>query len=85
MGEGDLIMVYRGAVSAAHTDAEAAWTFLNKCGAIIADMEELAGTAGYLDIYEIARFRGPFRPDEKEARTSGDYYEVWYRVGWGSK
>lgn len=79
--DGDLIMLFRAAVDPSHTEQEAAFAFTNKIGAIIKEMEEKAGTAGYLDITEIALADGPQRPDEDEKATVGDFYQVVYRVG----
>jgi len=91
-GEGDLVLVFRAAVSSDDDAGEAAVKFLNKCGGVIADMEAIAGTAGYLDISAIELLDPPSRPerDEKQAKTAaggdlvGDFYQVAYRVAFGS-
>lgn len=78
--EGDLTVLFRGAVNAAHDDADAAYTFLNTVGAILAEMEALAGTAGYLDITGITLVDGPSRPLEDEKQSFADFYQAIYRV-----
>ncbi len=83
-GEGDLVMLFRADVDSSQDEETAAWAFLNVIGAIIEDMEELAGTAGYLDIMGIERIRGPHRPEEDEVKTAGDFYEVVYGVTWSA-
>ena len=83
--EGDLAMLFRAGIDPAHDEETAAWAFLNVIGAVIADMEELAGTAGYLDISAITRERGPYRPEEDEVKTAGDFYEAVYRVEWSGQ
>jgi putative component of toxin-antitoxin plasmid stabilization module len=80
MQDGGLVMLFRAAVDSSHTEQEAAFAFTNKLGAIVKEMEEVAGTAGYLDITEIALEDGPIRPGEDERVTVGDFYQVMYRV-----
>lgn len=79
---GDLVVVLRAPVDADHDDAEASYAFMNIVGAIIEDMEELAGTAGYLSIDRLGRAQGPRRPEAAEVKVAGDFYEYWLRVGW---
>ena len=80
--EGDLALLFRGSVNAAHDEADAAYTFLNTIGAVLSDMEALAGTAGYLNIISMILDEGPQRPLEDEKATIGDFYEVIFRVGY---
>jgi len=77
---GSLALLLRGAVDADHDDADAAMTFLNAVGGIMADLEALAGTAGYLDIREMSFIERPARPGTDEAQTHGDFYQVIIRV-----
>lgn len=78
---GDLALIFRAAVDSEHSDAEAAYTFLNEVGAIVEEIEELAGQAAYLNINGIYLEDGPYRPGEDEEQTSGDYYEIVFRIG----
>lgn len=81
-GEGELLLLFRGEVDGGHDEEQAAYVFQNKIGAILADIEQLAGRAGYLDIREIRQVSGPQRPDEDELKTAGDYYQAIYAVRW---
>jgi len=91
-GEGDLVLVLRAAVSSEDDAGTAAIKFQNWVGGVLADMEELAGTAGYLDIRAFELMDQPARPetDEKQAKKNaggalvGDFYQVAYRVVFGS-
>ncbi len=67
-------------------DVDAAYEFTNDIGAIISDMEQLSGTAGFLDIQETRLIEGPYRPEEDEARsqTNGDFYRILLRVDYAS-
>lgn len=78
--EGDLSVIFRGAVNPAHDDADAAYTFLNSLGAILSEVETLAGKPGYLNITAISLQDGPSRPNEDEAKELGDFYQAVYRV-----
>lgn len=89
--EGDLSMLFLGAISGDHDEADAAYTFLNSIGAILADMEELAGTAGYLDIRGFVLDLGPRRANEDEKKALrkaagglvGDYFQMGFAVEYG--
>lgn len=82
---GELAMLFRGSIDPTHNDSDAAFAFLNTVGAIISEIEELAGVADYLDIVSITLDQGPHRPGEDEAKTSGAFYEVVYRVEFAGK
>lgn len=83
--QGDLMLVIRGPRDTDATVADAAYTFLNKVGAILGEMEALAGAAGYLDITGFEQVEGPASPTEDEIKTHGDFYQVIYRVLWEGK
>jgi len=80
--EGDLAVLFRASIDSEHNEADAAYTFLNSVGAIISDMEALAGKPGYLDISGITVDAGPQRPLEDEKKTIGDFYEIIFRIEW---
>jgi len=86
---GVLALVFRAAVESSDTDSEAAYRFMNTVGAVVADMEQLAGLPGYLNITGIVLAGGPRRPSEDEVAGAvdddddlliGDFYEVVYGV-----
>ena len=80
---GDLgVLLMQGTIGGRPED-EAAWTFLNTIGAIVAEMEALAGTPGYLDIRRFGFISRPRRPETDEAQTDGDFYEAILRVEYG--
>ena len=79
--EGDLGLLFRAAISASDA-GDAAYDFLNKIGAIISEMEVKAGLPGYLDVSAFVVEEGPHRPEEKEAKVLGEYYEMLLRVAW---
>lgn len=81
-GAGELLLLFRGPVDSEHDEEEAAYAFQNKIGAIIAEIEQLAGRAGYLDIRELRQISGPQRPGEDELQSDGDYYQAIYAVSW---
>ena len=80
--EGDLILWFRAAVSGSHNTADAAYTFINTVGTILAEMEALAGLAGYLGITRISVIESFRRPMEDERKVLGDFYEVIYRISY---
>lgn len=81
-GSGQLLLLFRLAVNSTHDEQEAAYTAQNALGAVLDDIESLAGVAGYLDISEIRQVLGPARANEDEAATAGDHYMVAYSVSW---
>jgi len=89
---GDLTLAFRAPIAAAYQNAQdgsdytgldAATAFGNTVGAIIAEMEVLAGTAGYLDIATIAMDGTPERATNDEADSVGHYYQVSFTISWG--
>lgn len=82
-GQGQLILLFRAAISeAANADAE--YDFLNKVGAVVSEMELVAGTATYLDIESITLSDGPYRPEENESQGIGNYYEALFTIEFAS-
>ena len=57
--------------------------FLNNIGAIIEDMQEYAGQAGYAAITSIRQIEAPWRSDDDDVVTDGDIQGVTYRIEWG--
>jgi hypothetical protein len=85
---GQLVLLLRATVNPAHSEKEAAYTFMNLAGAIVEDLEELAGVAGYLNIREIRKTSGPERPDEDErqallGRGESEWIQAAFAVAWG--
>lgn len=77
---GSLSLLFRAQITEADA-GDAAYDFLNKVGAVLADMEGLAGTAGYLDVEEIRLVEGPERPEEDEVKALGyDFYQARFEV-----
>lgn len=79
---GDLLMCLRSEVSSGYTSEEALYEFQNAAGAIIGDMELLAGTPGYLNITGIAIEQEAMRTSEDEVDVGLDHYQAIYRVSW---
>jgi len=63
--------------------ADAELDFTNTIGAIISEMEALAGTSGFLAVKHIAIHSGPARSDADEKSSTGDYYQIVLEVEWG--
>lgn len=82
---GSLFLLFEANVSEAnknsHRDAEL--EFANKIGAIISEMETLAGQSGYLAVYSISLKAGPSRSGEDEKDAQGDYYQIMFEISWG--
>lgn len=78
---GDLMLMLEDDIAAGLDEADAYYTFTNTIGAILAEIEALAGTAGYLNIMSITVENGPARPDSDEEQTTSDFYQVLYRIG----
>lgn len=88
-GAGDVAWLLERAVPAALADhdhhAEAADDFMNAVGAVIEDIEELAGTGAYLNVTGIELAAGPHRTDPKAKATEGDCFQAQFRVSWGGR
>lgn len=78
---GDLMLMFEDDIADGLDEADAYFTFTNTVGAIIEDIEELAGQAGYLNVVSIAVENGPARPTEDEKQETSDYYQALYRIG----
>ena len=83
MGSGVLHLIFHAAITVA-TQIDEEYEFANEVGRIIEDLELVAGTACHLDIKRITLVQGPFRPDEDESQTRGDYYEAVFEIGFDS-
>jgi len=77
--EGRLQLWFTQAITEAVT-SDAGYAFANALGAIISEMEQLSGTAGYLDIQEIRLVEGPGRPEEDEAASNGDFFRAMFAI-----
>jgi len=81
---GDLMLMFEDDIAAGLDEADAYYTFTNTVGAILAEIEALAGQAGYLNIVSIAVENGPARPGSDEKQTTDDFYQALYRIGFQS-
>lgn len=72
---GDLRLDFWGSVASSDLadEGDEALGFLSTVGAILGELLELAGQAGYLDIVGVS-VGEPMRPAEEEAQTSGDFH-----------
>ena len=64
--------------------AEIALRFKNHIGLILDDFKSLAGLGTYLAIDRVGIDLGPYRSDEDDQGTQGDYVGVDLRVEWRS-
>lgn len=78
--EGELRLILRFAITSTDTEAEAALRFLNAAGGILAELWQLAGAGGYLDLLRVDQAGPAVRPSVKEAKSKGDFYQVEYLV-----
>lgn len=62
------------------TNEDAAFEFMNEVGAVRADMEDLFGTAGFLDAHRTELVDGPSRPTKEERATAGDVYWAIFEI-----
>jgi len=87
MSDGSLALILREAITESDFD-DAAISFMNKAGAILVDLAELGGTAGYLDWTTLRKEYGPIRPNQKRQKTQtdsegvelGNFYEIMFLV-----
>jgi len=80
--EGDLFLLFRDAITE-DDDVDAFYSFCNTVGAVVAEMEEFAGGAGYLAITNITLAEPPARAHEDEAAGVGDFYEAIFTIEYG--
>lgn len=78
-GQGPLLMVLEVPTPAKYRDSrrDARVWWLNTVGAIIAEMQALAGVAGYLNIIEFAE-ENTGRADPKEENGADFWVSVWH-------
>ena len=79
---GTLLILFEDDVEAEAIEPDAELTFTNLVGAIISEMQDLAGSGGHLNVTSIAIKDGPSRSDFSEKESTGDYYQVVLEVGW---
>jgi len=82
---GALELYFEDAVAEANQDshADAELAFLNTVGAIMGDMEALAGSGTYLTMTGWQILAGPTRSHPDETESGGDFYQVLLKVTWG--
>lgn len=68
------------AFTAAGNEKLAHLAFLNTVGAIVTEMQELAGSAPYLDVQSMAADEGPMRSDEDDEARGEFWYGQMIRV-----
>jgi hypothetical protein len=62
---------------------DAAIDFLNQAGGTLKDMQDLAGTDGYLSVHEFRMEKAPTRADQTAAAGRGDYLVVIFSAAIG--
>jgi hypothetical protein len=68
----------------AQNPSEARLQFMNKVGAVIAEIKELGGgDTDLLSVHRITRWEPYRRSDESEAETMGDFYRCSFVLTWG--
>ncbi len=63
--------------------ATAKLRFLNDCGSVLSDMQNLSGTDAYLTVHRFELFQGPVRCDPDVVAVQGDFYRAQFIVHWG--
>ena len=83
-GGGSLMLRVLADVPAEHADdaGDAQFWFTNQLGAIVQEIEELAGSDAYLNVTGINLVELE-RADETVANTEGDYLTALFEVSWG--
>lgn len=76
---GTLQIAIIGPIDQAHEDADAAFEFLNKVGAILAEAEALAPQPDYLNWDSLA-LTSLDRPSDQERQSSGDFYQAMFTL-----
>ena len=56
-------------------------TAFNQIGAVKSEMFKLIGKPGYLNVQNMVT-PGPMRSDESENATDGDYWQIFYSLGY---
>lgn len=56
--------------------------FLNQIGAVISEMQDLSGGAGYLTVHDF-NCSAPQRSGEEELSTGGDFMAILVEIEWG--
>jgi hypothetical protein len=73
---GSLVAYFRDAVDPTHSDAEAAFAFCNRLGAVWSELERMAGNPGALLITSIGLAAAPTRIEIDRRQHAGDLYEA---------
>jgi hypothetical protein len=76
---GDLLLTLQEAVVAGTSTEDALNGFANTVGAILADLQQLAGTPGYLDFTRASYDQPPARPRLEEVASLGDFHRAVIR------
>lgn len=63
--------------------AQAKLWYLNKIGAVLAEMRDLAGTGDYLSLRRLSLYAGPVRTDTEKVATQGDFWRSQFLWEWG--
>lgn len=79
MGGATLELMFIALITEA-ADVDAAYEFTNVVGAIVADMELLFGSSGYLDARELTLVSGPSRPELDEEQTRANEYAALFEL-----
>lgn len=83
---GELLLLFEDNVAVAnagnHGDAKIAFT--NPVGAVLSDVQALAGIGPYLSVQKVRLKSGPTRSSESERAAGTDLYQAVFEVLWGA-
>ena len=81
-GSGTLKLWFEADVPKEYEDSHrhAMLWFMNKVGAIISEMEQLAGSGSYLCVHRFLQDDPPVR--SREGEEDGDFIQVTFSIGW---
>ncbi len=80
--ENGLELLLQASVTSSDDEIDSAFEFMNNVGAVMTDLEESVGTAGYLNMIDWSIEEGPYRPDINEEQTAGYTYTVILRINY---
>ena len=84
---GSLLLLFEDDVDSANAadgkDADAEYEFRNNLGAVLSELEDLAGRDDNLTISRMTVLVSPARTHVDERATLGDYYQTILEVTWG--
>ena len=78
--ENGLELMFQASFSSSDSEIDSAYEFMNNVGAVMTDLEESVGTAGFLNMVEWSIEEGPERPEINEEQTAGYTYTVILRI-----